>query len=150
VSRTVYLENYDRFGEFVAYHLPEGTFDVITREDSPRLSLKKTFGWCAREGEHVAGVFATPDGPVIFLDGQHLVGRYGATSAKVEPTADHRILEYTLTHEGSVRFSLRYKERFGIGTNPYDNEPEDIDLFALIAAGLRNEAFFRGYTKAWQ
>jgi len=48
-----------------------------------------------------------------------------------------------------VEYDLDYQERLGIGTNPYDNEQEDVDLFAMLAAGLRKEQFFRAYVKDW-
>ena len=45
--------------------------------------------------------------------------------------------------------SLLYEERVGIGANPYDTEPEDIDLFAMIGAGLRSQQFFRNNIMDW-
>jgi hypothetical protein len=58
-------------------------------------------------------------------------------------------LAHKETPETLIEFSLHYKNRFGIGTNPYDNELEDVDLFALIASGIRFEPFFRQYTRDW-
>lgn len=96
------------------------------------------------EGNHFAGIFASPGGPVIFLDNQKVAARFGSTVADTEPTTD-RMRRFTLTHDGSVAFTLDYRERDGIGTNPYNNEIEDIDLLAAIAAGLRNEHYFTSY-----
>ena len=61
--------------------------------------------------------------------------------------------EFILTHVdqagGKTQFSIFYKERVGIGANPYDNEQEDVDMFAMLAEGFLREQFFRNYTKEW-
>jgi len=148
-ARTIYLRSYDLFNEILEYRLPDGEFAILNRRDFTAPGAALTIGAFTREGQHVAGVFASPAGPVLFLNSRHLVGRLGATSATVEPTPERLILQFTLTHEERIEFMIRYTERFGIGTNPYDNEPEDVDLFSMIAAGLRKEQFFRYYVKEW-
>jgi hypothetical protein len=147
-NRIIYLTSYDLYVEVLAYRLPEGTFTILTRDDFIRLGIQRSFGTFSREGEHVAGVFASPTGPVLFLDSRHLVGRLGCTHAKVEPAAGS-MLQFTLTHEEKIEFSLVYRDRPGIGVNPYDTEPEDVDMFAMLASGLRKEQFFRNYVKDW-
>jgi hypothetical protein len=58
---------------------------------------------------------------------------------------------YTFSHQEpggtKIEFALCYDKRLGIGANPYDNEDEDVDLFALIASGVRAQPFFRNYTQ---
>lgn len=149
LPRTLYLESYDRFDEILEYQLPEGNFAVAL----PMLRTH-TFGAFTREGEHVSGVFASPSGPVFFLDARHAVLQFGCSSATIEADRDGSMRQFTLRHDegarkGKIEFSLRYRERVGIGTNPYDTEPEDVDLFAMLATGLRSEQFFKNYTKDW-
>jgi hypothetical protein len=135
------------------YQLPEGKFAIMPRHDFMVLGMAATFGTFTREGDRVAGVFASPDGPVFFLDTQRVLLHFGYASAKVEVAPPGSMLQFTLTQEGAaegqIQFALRYNERVGIGANPYDTEPEDIDLFAMLAAGLRKQQFFRNYTKEW-
>lgn len=61
--------------------------------------------------------------------------------------------QLTLIHdsalEGKTTLAMLYRERTGLGANAYDNEAEDVDLFARIALGLRREQFFRAYRKNW-
>jgi hypothetical protein len=102
-----------------------------------------------REGGQFAGVFASPDGPVFFLNEEHLPLRYGYASAITVKQQDAPMMHFTLTamdESGHAhRFSMVYRERHGIGTNPYDNDLEDVDLLALIARNLRQEFFFSRY-----
>jgi hypothetical protein len=153
LTRTLYLKSFDRFNEILEYKLPKAEFAVVPQHDFTVLGVAPTFGTFTREGDHVAGVFASPKGPVFFLDKERVVCRFGCTSATVGMAPSGSMLQFTLTHaepaQEKKEFTLRYQERMGIGTNPYDNEPEDIDLFAMLAAGLRKEQFFRNYTKDW-
>jgi hypothetical protein len=125
----------------------------MRRDDFTVLAVAATFGAFTREGDHVAGVFASPAGPVFFLDAEHVVLLFGRASAITVIEPGGSMMQFTLTQaeaaEGEIRFTLRYKERVGIGTNPYDNEQEDIDLFAMLAAGLSKQQFFRNYTQDW-
>jgi hypothetical protein len=147
VTRTIYLPSYDRYDDILEYQLPEGTFTVLSRHEFTLRSHALTFGSFTREGQHVAGVFASPQGPIFFLDSRYLVGRLGATSSSVR--VDGETMHFTLTHEEKIEFELTYQERIGIGTNPYDNEQEDVDLLAMLAAGMRKEQFFRNYIREW-
>jgi hypothetical protein len=146
--RTIYLRSYDRYDDILAYRLPEGAVAILTRSGFAALGPALNFGAFCREGERVAGVFASPDGPVFFLDAQHVVGRFGRTSAAVTDGPLPSTQSFTFAHE-AVAFTLVYRKRHGIGTNPYDNDEADVDLFAMIASGVRREAFFRGYTRDW-
>lgn len=155
-TRTVYLKSYDLYAEILEYSLPEGKFAVLPREQFELRGIALAFGDFSREGDQVAGVFASPEGPVFFLNEKHLVGRFGRTTASVDDlaVAFKRRRMYRLTHREEsgeeTDLVLVYDTRLGIGANPYDNEEEDIDLFALIASGIRGEQFFRNYTRAWE
>src|SRR4051812_31526751 len=118
MSRVIHLASYDLYQEILHYHYPDGKFAILKRQD---VTAPLSFGMFTREEDHVAGIFASPQGPVLFLDSRHLIGRLGATTASVEPSRKARF-HFTLTHEGKIEFDLHYKERLGIGTNPYDNE----------------------------
>ncbi len=171
MPHTIYLKSYDRYAEILEYNLPAGTFVVHKREEWERRGLALTFGaFCSEKvrlaeavsperpesfKEHVIGVFASPEGPVLFMDDRHIVGRFGQTVARVDDVVAIKksMKMYSMSHrdvDGKVtEFKLLYEQRIGLGANPYDNEEEDIDLLALIAANIGHEAFFRAYTKAW-
>lgn len=82
-SRIVYLKSYDLFNEFLRYELPQGRFPVITRRDFEALATPYAFGAFTREGNRVAGVFASPRGPVVFVDSQQVTASFGHTSAVI-------------------------------------------------------------------
>ena len=153
-ARTLYLRSYDLYKEFLEYQVPDGCFAVITRSYFESLGASRAFGAFAREDSRVAGIFASPGGPVFFLDARQIPARYGYTSAAIHPTLVPSMQQFTLTHEypgeAQITLTLPYRERLGLGANPYDTEPEDIDLFAMIASGLRREHFFRAYTRDWE
>jgi hypothetical protein len=149
--RIVYLKSYDLFDEFLRYELPHGRFAVITRHDFEALAISSDFGAFTREGDCVAGVFASPRGPLVFVDSQQVTASFGHTTAAIEPASAPSMQQFTLIHdhplEAKVILTLAYRERPGLGVNPYDTEPADVDLFALLVSGLTREQFFRVYTK---
>jgi hypothetical protein len=151
MTRTLYLKSYDLYAEILEYHLLDGKFAILEREKFLALGVPMAFGAFCREGRQVAGLFASPEGPVFFLDSQHVVGRFGDTSATVKDVSGKK--HFTLSHKRAtgetVEFDLLYEPRLGLGANPYDNEEEDIDLLAMIATNIGHEAFFRAYTKEW-
>jgi hypothetical protein len=155
MTHTVYLHSYDRYVDVLEYHLPDGTFKIIHHDEWEKLGIPLTMGNFCSEDHYVAGVFATPEGPVFFLNSQHVVGRYRWTVATLEklPPPPKCMKRFTLFHKElyskTVEFGVIYTERFGIGTNPYDNEEEDVDLFAWIERMLKSEASFKLFTKDW-
>ena len=153
MHRIVYLKSYDRYDEILKYHLPSGRFAVLKDDKFRALSLPLTFGSFCSEGPQVAGLFASPDGPIFFLDERQVVCRFGETTANITVVPGQTNRQFTFSHKPAdgeaVELSLVYKQRLGLGANPYDNEEEDIDLLALIVSNLRFEAGFRAYTKEW-
>jgi hypothetical protein len=153
LSRTIYLKSCDLYDEILEYQIPEGTFAIVPREQFAARGIPLTFGNFCREGQQVAGIFATPEGPVIFLDAQQVLGRFGECFATVKdvPGQTKKYFTFVLKADGKQmeRFGLMYERRLGIGANPYDNEEEDIDLLAMIATNLQHEGFYRAYSKEW-
>jgi hypothetical protein len=144
----IYLSSYDKHDELLEYDPRAGTRKILSRREFEALGANKTMGAFTREADRVAGVYASPDGPTFFLDAERVARPFGGVTAVVEEIGPKR-KRFRLTVEGRPLFDLEYRERFGIGTNPYDTEAEDIDLFALIARGTKNAKFFEGYTKDW-
>jgi hypothetical protein len=153
MDRIIYLQSYDRYNEILKYHLPSGEFSVLMEENFKPLGLPMTMGRFCNEGPDVAGLFASPDGPVFFFNQRQVVCRFGETSASVAAIPGESKNRFTFIHKPAngeaVELSLVYKQRLGLYANPYDNEEEDIDLLALIVSNLRFEAAFRAYTKEW-
>ena len=109
----------------------------------PRAQQELVLGAFVREGDKVAGVYASPGGPVFFLGTDRVAVRFG----EVQVTATNNV--FRIAVEGREKIVLRYAERHGIGTNPYDRERSDIDLFALMARGASDPRWWDAYTKPW-
>jgi hypothetical protein len=112
--------------------------------------MEFTLGAFMREGGQFAGIYASPDGPVFFMNDERLPLRFGDALATTVKRGDAPFRRFTLTatdEAGRERtFSMEYREREGIGTNPYDAEIEDVDMLAMIARGVRSREFFEVYT----
>lgn len=105
MRRTVYLESYDQYDEILAYEVPESRFRILKRSEFEWLEEVAGFGRFTREEERVAGVFASSEGPIFFLDNEHVTGEYAVTKARVEPLAGGNGWEY---HPASFK---RHRER---------------------------------------
>lgn len=142
-----YIRNYDRHDQVLVIDPAKGKQKMVSRDEAQTQGIGKGFGAFVAEGGHVLGIHASPDGPVLFCDEHSVVARFGVTSAKVTRDATTGILSYVVIEDGAVCFGTQYQERDGVGTNPYDTEPEDVDLFRMIASGLKKQQFFANYTR---
>jgi hypothetical protein len=150
---SVFLRSFDNVREVLEYALVSRAWVPHAAGDVPE--GRRTFGAFTREHDHVAGVFATPDGPAVFLDKTLMLVRPGETSVLLEGAGSNlnrstfSLLHRTAGPQTRVLNALIYEHRHGVGTNPYDSEREDVDLFALIASGLEREDFMRAYRRDW-
>jgi hypothetical protein len=149
----VFLRSYDNVREVLEYAPVSRAWVLHPAGDVPE--AQRTFGAFTREHDHVAGVFATPGGPAVFLDKTLMLARPGETSVRLEAEAlspnrsTFSMVYRNEFHQTHVLNSLIYEHRHGVGTNPYDTEREDVDLFALIANRLEQADFLRAYRRDW-
>lgn len=148
-THELYLRSFDRHAEMLAYDVDRRLFRVIERKDFERLGVPRTFGAFTREGDDVYGVFASPDGPVLFKNDVSRLGQFGRIEAEVRFGEDKSTHQFELRDDGAELFSAIYRERDGVGTNPYDTSREDVDLFAMLASALKKPQFFENYTRPW-
>jgi hypothetical protein len=147
---SIFLRSYDNAREVLEYAPARLVWVLHAASDVPE--GHRTFGAFTRN-EHglLAGVFATPDGPAVFLGKSLMLIRPGETSVRLEGAGSnpHRST-FSLLHRTQVVNALTYEHRHGVGTNPYDTERKDVDLFALIATGHEREDFFQAYKQDWR
>ena len=149
-ERLLILPSYDRYSEFLEYGANSGRHRIVAKEEIERSGGAGAFGLFTREGNSVFGVYATPDGPVFFHDALRIRGAPGALSATVEVAQKTQTLNRFRLFQGPYcMIDVRYAQREGIGTNPYDTTLEDVDLFALIASRIDRREFFERYTREW-
>lgn len=145
----VFLVSYDDTGEVLEYQPDTGAFAILSRRELERRGLRATFGGYMREGKHVLGIFASPGGPVLFHDDARVLGRHGQVTATLPAHEPGHNRVFTLFEHDAPVFAFEYENRLGVGANPYDNDPEDIDVAASIATNIPHKAFFKLYTKDW-
>lgn len=149
MGRKIYLRSYDIHAEMLEYDVEDGSFRLLARTDVEQRGLPRTMGMYTKEEEHVFGVYATPDGPVFFRDSERIAGSFGRTQALVELDSQTNIHRFALFMDGQPAISTHYRDRGGIGANPYDTEREDVDMFAALAKATERPQFFENYRKVW-
>ena len=142
------IDSYDRYNLVLQYNDADGSHQIITRKDSEILGLKENIGAFTQESGHVFGIYASPKGPVLFCDSDRVVFNPKEMKASVDLDPNTKIHRYSLTKTGKLLFGTVYKERHGIGANPYDQEPEDVDLFQMIASILLRPPYLN-YIRDW-
>lgn len=142
----MYLRSYDTFKETLEYDVDTGASRLVSREAVERAGLQRTFGMFTRVGDRFFGVYATPEGPVFFGDDVRVLGRFGMTRGYIELDKASEIHCFAL-FDSRLVLSTHYPERDELGTNPYDTEPEDVDMFAAIARGTESRQFFENYRR---
>lgn len=147
MNSIVYIDNYDKYALVLKLDLTSGQCEMISREAAKELGLKDGFGAAVEEGGATFGVYASSEGPVLFNNQNRMLAKFGITSASVERDVSSGINRFSVHNDGKYIFGTHYKERIGLGTNPYDREHEDIDLFQMIASGLKREQFFKNYAR---
>jgi len=135
----IYLPSYDRADEVLSYNPSKGSSKVLPRQSDHVCVL----GAFVREKAQVTGVYASPGGPVFFLDSKRVAVRFG------EPTVTAIGGTFKIVVDRREQIAIDYAERHGIGTNPYDREPADVDLYALMARGAQRPEWWAAYTKPW-
>lgn len=151
----LYLPSYDTVNELLEYACVPRTARFLTRTEFGALGAKETLGAFARgvpaksgAGALFGAVFATPAGPALIAGNQRALAQHPKTEAHIAPLPDKR-RRFSLSRCGSQLLELIYEERHGLGTNPYDQEEADVDLFVAIRQGLQNPRWYEGYTRAW-
>lgn len=147
--KTIFLlESYDKYESILRYDASSGEHQLITRKEAAASALQENVGAFVEEAGHVLGIYASPQGPVLFHDSDRVLFNASTIQVKVDLDASTNINRYSVTENGKFIFGTYYKDRSGIGVNPYDQEPEDVDLFQMITTLLRKPPY-SNYIREW-
>lgn len=149
MSTVFYLRNYDKHNRVLQYDATTGVHRVLSRAEAEHAGLKKGFGAFVEEGGSVYGIFGSPNGPVLFRNELRIPVRPGATTARVVIDSVSHIHRFSVEDNGVHIFGTHYREREGLGANPYDQSAGDVDLFVMVAEGLTKPQFHTNYTRPW-
>ena len=90
-------------------------------------------------------LLATPDGPLLLLKEMQYRPDINKTKIKIENDGD--FLHFQILHGENHIFGLFYREKFGIGLHPYNNNREDIDFYYWLCRKINMPQFYKTYTK---
>jgi hypothetical protein len=145
MKQRIYLKSYVQPSEFLQFDLSTHRFNLVGGLPA---NVTPDFGaFVATEGQ-VFGLFRSANGPVLFWNDGHLVAAHKTTYATISSNQDGTRL-FTLFDYGRALFTALSGQPV-LFTNPYDAEPEDVDLFDLVVQGLAREQFFINYTDKTQ
>ena len=134
----IYLQSYDRVDQHLQLWTKHSNYKVLPADPAHPITL----GAFVLESKRYLGVYASPAGPVFFMDADKIQGAFG----EVVVTAQNKKFRVA---KGRLAFEIPYEPRTGLHANPYDVEQADIDLFALMERGATRPAWWAAYTRAW-
>jgi hypothetical protein len=142
----MYLSNFDKFNSYLFLDLASGKSQVEVLSSPPNEDVRLR-GLFVKEQDFLVGMYASRKGPVVFHGEQFWLCELGRVAAKSESTSFNK-RNFVFRLDGHDVFSIDYTPREGVGTNPYDQELSDVDLFALIEKNLASPQFFKNYVDA--
>jgi len=134
----IFLQSYDRVDQHLQLWTKHSNYKLLPADPAHPITL----GAFVFEYKRHLGVYASPTGPVFFMDSTKIDGAFG----EVTVTAQNKRFRVA---KGRLEFEIPYEPRTGLFTNPYDNEQADIDLFALMERGATREEWWKAYTRPW-
>lgn len=93
----------------------------------------------------IVALLATPDGPLLFLNGSQYRPEIGKTKISVKD--DENLSHLLISHEGHPIFGIFYEKKFGIGLHPYHKNREDIDFYYWLSRKISDPKLYAVYTK---
>ena len=143
-NKFIAINQFDGTVKLLKIELSTGNRHVIPAEGVDKTSI--AFGLFEMESEsETVALLATPGGPLLFLKDLQYRPEIGKT--KIEVTDDGGFSHFQVFHDGGIVFSLFYKEKFGIGLHPYNNNREDIDFYYWLEKNHNDPKFYKVYTK---
>lgn len=134
----IFLQSYDRVDQHLQLWTNHSSYKLLPADPAHPITL----GAFVLEDKRYLGVYASPTGPVFFMDSQKIDGAFG----EITVTAQDKRFRVA---KGRLGFEIPYEPRTGLHTNPYDLEQADIDLFALMERGAKSEEWWAAYTRPW-
>jgi len=134
----IFLQSYDRVDQYLQLWTNHSSYKLLPADPARPITL----GAFVLEDKRYVGVYASPTGPVFFMDSQKIDGAFG----EITVTAQDKRFRVA---NGDLAFEIPYEPRTGLFTNPYDLEQADIDLFALMELGAKSEKWWAAYTRPW-
>jgi hypothetical protein len=140
----IFLRNHDVHARVLAYDPTSGAAEELPRDHLPSTSRERV-GFYVNAGDHVVGVYASPDGPMVFHDAD----RYRLAESAVSLRSDDRHGDFSLSQGDVVRFEVHYPRTSGRSYDNWSSDEELIDFYQWLARASSRLHFYKHFTKAW-
>ncbi len=142
------ISQFDNDVNLLKLNLSTGTGQVISSENINEDQI--SFGMFEIENHELhidlIALLATPDGPLLFLNGNQYRPEIGKTKISIKD--EENLSHFLISHERHPIFGIFYEKKFGIGLHPYNKNREDIDFYYWLCKKISTPALYKVYTKS--
>ena len=146
-SKFAVISQFDNDVNLLKLNLSTGSGQLILSENINEDQI--SFGMFEIENHELhidlIALLATPDGPLLFLNGNQYRPEIGKT--KISIKNEENLSHFLISHEGRPIFGISYEKKFGIGLYPYNKSREDIDFYYWLCKNISNSKLYAVYTK---
>jgi hypothetical protein len=93
----------------------------------------------------ITALMATPNGPLLILNFARYYPKLEKTKIEVDDCG--KLSQFLVFDGGEILFQLFYEEKVGIGSNPYDQNRDDVDFYCWLSKNAKNPKFYDYYCK---
>lgn len=137
----IFLKNYSEAKLALEYDPQTGKRMEIARE---LVTAPFARGFYVRAGGDLVGVYASPAGPVFFVNGERYEMKDPAFG--VEHHRGEREHQFTARCGGELIYELQYPPRTDWGYDNWSADEESADWFLWLAGSVAEAQFYRYYT----
>jgi hypothetical protein len=136
----IWLQNYDKGRLVLEYDSATGKALEIAKD----LAGATSRGYYVNSGHDVVGVYASPDGPIFFVNRD----RYPMKEPTFSVEHRHGIQEHRFTARcgGAPVLDALYPPRTDWGYDNWTADEEAADWFLWLAGSVKQAQFYRYYT----
>lgn len=136
----IWLKNYDNARLVLEYDPATGKAMEVAKD----LAGATSRGFYINSGHDVVGVYASPDGPIFFVNRDRYPMTDTAFGVEHHPGAkEHR---FTARRGGAPVFDVAYPPRTDWGHDNWSADEESADWFLWLAGSAKQAQFYRYYT----
>jgi hypothetical protein len=145
----IFLKNYNNSVDALKFFL--GTNDSVIVPASEVESAKFSTGFFEIEKRggvtDITALVATPEGPLLILNAIQHFPKLGKT--KIEVRDDEKSHHFLVFDDEKFLFGIFYEEKAGVGSNPYDENREDVDFYYWLSKNMENPKLYDFYRRNW-
>ncbi len=140
------LDHYIDAKRVLRYDPETGSREELGREQLPE-GAETAFGFYTAAGDDVWGLYASPDGPILFHNAERF--RLADLSSEIEVTPGERQNRFVFRQGGAVRGECAYPraKRADWGYDSWSAEEESVDFFLWLKHQVGTPDFNVRYTR---